>query len=148
MPDRNLVSDPALSQALGVYAGMVSRVLRKPERWLGVDEDPPLRLAYRSGSWTSCVIAFSATSPPPHRAGHPCPSRNALIGGSGGSRSAPPSPRRRPGSPAPWLTAYRCRPPSAPQRPGSPSVSSRTNAGPSTRPTGFLCWPGYCSTVI
>jgi hypothetical protein len=42
MPTKNVVSDEALSQALGVYAGMVSRVLRKPERWLGVDEDPPL----------------------------------------------------------------------------------------------------------
>ena len=42
MPHQNLVPDAALSQALGVYAGMVSRVLRKPERWLGVDEDPPL----------------------------------------------------------------------------------------------------------
>jgi len=42
MPSQNLVSDAALSQVLGVYAGMVSRVLRKPERWLGVDEDPPL----------------------------------------------------------------------------------------------------------
>ena len=42
MPHQNLVSDAALSRVLGVYAGMVSRVLRKPERWLGVDEDPPL----------------------------------------------------------------------------------------------------------
>ena len=39
---KNVVSDETLFQALGLYAGMVSRVLRKPERWLGVDEDPPL----------------------------------------------------------------------------------------------------------
>ena len=114
MPDRNLVSDAALSQALGVYAGMVSGCSGNPNAGLGSMRTRPLRPAYRSGSWTICVIAFSARSHPPHRAGHPCPSRNALIGGSGGSRSAPPSPRRRPGSPAPWLTAYRCRPPSAP----------------------------------
>jgi len=36
------VSDEALAQALGVYAGMVSRVLSNPRRWLGSDEDPPL----------------------------------------------------------------------------------------------------------
>ena len=37
-----IVSDEALARALGVYAGMVSRVLSDPQRWLGVDEDPPL----------------------------------------------------------------------------------------------------------
>jgi hypothetical protein len=36
------VSDQALSRALGVYAGMVGRVLSDPRRWLGSDEDPPL----------------------------------------------------------------------------------------------------------
>jgi hypothetical protein len=36
------VSDEDLSRALGVYAGMVSRVLSNPQRWLGSDEDPPL----------------------------------------------------------------------------------------------------------
>jgi hypothetical protein len=39
---RNAVSDEALARALGIYAGMVSRVLANPERWLGVDEDLPL----------------------------------------------------------------------------------------------------------
>jgi hypothetical protein len=35
------VSDAQLTRALGVYAGMVDRVLRDPERWLGLDDDPP-----------------------------------------------------------------------------------------------------------
>ena len=35
------ISDDTLARALGVYAGMVDRVLRDPERWLGEDEDPP-----------------------------------------------------------------------------------------------------------
>ena len=42
MPSKQVVSDEALSRALGMYAGMVSRVLTNPRRWLGVDEDPPL----------------------------------------------------------------------------------------------------------
>jgi hypothetical protein len=33
------VSDEALARALGLYAGMVSRVLSNPQRWLGVDEE-------------------------------------------------------------------------------------------------------------
>ncbi len=35
------VSDEALSRTLGLYAGMVSRVLDNPQRWLGLDDDPP-----------------------------------------------------------------------------------------------------------
>jgi hypothetical protein len=35
------VSDEAISRALGVYAGMVHRVLSDPGRWLGLDDDPP-----------------------------------------------------------------------------------------------------------
>ena len=35
------VSDEAVSRALGVYAGMVHRVLSDPGRWLGLDDDPP-----------------------------------------------------------------------------------------------------------
>lgn len=42
MPDNRLVSDEALARALGSYAGMVALVLTHPERWLGIDEDPPL----------------------------------------------------------------------------------------------------------
>jgi hypothetical protein len=42
MPTKQVVSDEALSRALGVYAGMVGQVLNNPRRWLGVDEDPPL----------------------------------------------------------------------------------------------------------
>jgi hypothetical protein len=41
MPSK-VVSDEALSRALGIYAGMVGQVLNNPRRWLGVDEDPPL----------------------------------------------------------------------------------------------------------
>ena len=42
MPGKQAVSDQALSRALGLYAGMVNRVLNNPRRWLGVDEHPPL----------------------------------------------------------------------------------------------------------
>ncbi len=42
MSRSSVVSDEALSRALAVYAGLVSRVLDNPQRWLGVDEDPPL----------------------------------------------------------------------------------------------------------
>jgi hypothetical protein len=42
MPSKQVVSDEALSRALGMYAGMVGQVLNNPRRWLGVDEDPRL----------------------------------------------------------------------------------------------------------
>lgn len=35
------ISDDTLARALGVYAGMVDRVLGDPVRWLGADEDLP-----------------------------------------------------------------------------------------------------------
>ena len=35
------VSDEQIARALGVYAGMVDRVLGNPQRWLGLDDDPP-----------------------------------------------------------------------------------------------------------
>ncbi|NAZ80788.1 hypothetical protein GTR02_03005 [Kineococcus sp. R8] len=35
------VTDAQISRALGVYAGMVAHVLTDPQRWLGLDEDPP-----------------------------------------------------------------------------------------------------------
>jgi len=35
------VSDERLAHALTSYAGMVDRVLSNPQRWLGMDEDPP-----------------------------------------------------------------------------------------------------------
>jgi hypothetical protein len=42
MASKQVVSDEALARALGIYAGMVGRVLNNPRRWLGVDEEPPL----------------------------------------------------------------------------------------------------------
>ena len=42
MSRQPVVSDEALSRALGLYAGLVGQVLTNPRRWLGVDEDPPL----------------------------------------------------------------------------------------------------------
>ena len=36
-----VVTDERLAEVLRVYAGMVGRVLADPERWLGLDEDPP-----------------------------------------------------------------------------------------------------------
>jgi hypothetical protein len=35
------VDDAQLSRALSLYAGMVDRVLTDPQRWLGLDDDPP-----------------------------------------------------------------------------------------------------------
>lgn len=35
-----MISDEQLARTLGVYAGMVDRVLDQPERWLGVDDAP------------------------------------------------------------------------------------------------------------
>lgn len=35
------VSDDLVSRALGAYAGLVDRVLTDPQRWLGLDDDPP-----------------------------------------------------------------------------------------------------------
>ena len=36
-------TDERLAQVLAVYAGIVDRVICDPQRWLGVDEDPPPR---------------------------------------------------------------------------------------------------------
>jgi hypothetical protein len=41
MARKPAVSDEALARALGLYAGMVGRVLSNPQRWLGLDDDPP-----------------------------------------------------------------------------------------------------------
>ncbi|MGI3781365.1 MAG: hypothetical protein ACRYG2_11380, partial [Janthinobacterium lividum] len=35
------VSDETITKVLGGYAGLVHRVLTDPQRWLGLDEDPP-----------------------------------------------------------------------------------------------------------
>jgi|SRR5215210_7243542 len=35
------VTDAQIAGALGVYAGMVNHVLSNPQRWLGLDDDPP-----------------------------------------------------------------------------------------------------------
>lgn len=35
------VTDEQITRALGIYAGMVDRVLGNPQRWLGLDDDPP-----------------------------------------------------------------------------------------------------------
>lgn len=35
------VTDEKLSDVLGIYAGMVGRVLEDPQQWLGMDDDPP-----------------------------------------------------------------------------------------------------------
>jgi hypothetical protein len=51
MPNKQVVSDEALSRALGIYAGMVGQVLTNPRRWLGVDEDPPL-----TAGWPARVL--------------------------------------------------------------------------------------------
>ena len=148
MPSQNLVSDAALAQVLGVYAGMVSRVLRKPERWLGVDEDPPLTAGLpvrildelRDRAFGDVTPASSRWSALPESKRVDWWLRRIAIGAA----LAAAAPRFA-GALADRLPLQAALGASAA---GSPSVSSRTNAGPSTRPTGFLCWPGYCSTVI
>ena len=40
------VSDAQITRALGVYAGMVAHVLTDPQRWLGLDDDPPPTAAF------------------------------------------------------------------------------------------------------
>lgn len=47
------LSDERIAGALGVYAGMVDHVLARPERWLGLDEDPPPSAGFS-------VLAFDA----------------------------------------------------------------------------------------
>ncbi len=41
MADEPAISDQRVAQVLGVYARMAHRAIADPERWLGVDEDPP-----------------------------------------------------------------------------------------------------------
>lgn len=41
MPKSPAVSDERIARALGAYAGMVDHVLTDPQRWLGLDDDPP-----------------------------------------------------------------------------------------------------------
>ena len=41
MPRSPAISDEQIAGVLSTYAGMVDRVLDNPERWLGLDEDPP-----------------------------------------------------------------------------------------------------------
>ncbi|GAA2725073.1 hypothetical protein [Cellulomonas aerilata] len=38
---KETVTDAQIARALGLYAGMVDRVLTQPQRWLGLDDDPP-----------------------------------------------------------------------------------------------------------
>jgi hypothetical protein len=41
MAKKAAVTDEILARALGLYAGMVDHILTEPQRWLGLDEDPP-----------------------------------------------------------------------------------------------------------
>jgi hypothetical protein len=50
MARRSAVSDEGLARALGLYAGMVDKVVTDPERWLGTDVDegtPPMSVPGR-----------------------------------------------------------------------------------------------------
>ncbi len=46
MARKPAVSDAQIVGALGAYAGMVDRVLANPQRWLGLDDDPPPTAAF------------------------------------------------------------------------------------------------------
>jgi hypothetical protein len=41
MSQSSSITDQQVTSVLSTYAGMVNRVLTDPERWLGMDEDPP-----------------------------------------------------------------------------------------------------------
>ena len=41
MAKQPAVSDAQLARAVGVFAGLVDHVLTDPQRWLGLDDDPP-----------------------------------------------------------------------------------------------------------
>jgi hypothetical protein len=41
MARKSAVTDENVARALGLYAGMVDHILTQPQRWLGLDEDPP-----------------------------------------------------------------------------------------------------------
>ena len=41
MSRKPAVSDETITKVLGAYAGLVHRVLSDPQRWLGLDQDPP-----------------------------------------------------------------------------------------------------------
>ena len=41
MSKHEAVSDESLAKALGLYAGMVGHVVTDPQRWLGLDDEPP-----------------------------------------------------------------------------------------------------------
>jgi len=116
MPSKQVVSDEALSAALGMYAGMVGQVLNNPRRWLGVDEDPPLT-AGPPGSSMLSVTALSATSHPPRRTGRRPPGPSSIYRTCSTNAPAVAS------SPARW--------PSCPSS-ASPAGGS-TNAEPSAR---------------
>jgi hypothetical protein len=84
MPSKQVISDEALSRALGIYAGMVGQVLNNPRRWLGVDEEPPLNAGLPARLLELSVTAPSVTSHPPHRTGPSSRYRSVSTGGFGG----------------------------------------------------------------
>ncbi|MGI3785170.1 MAG: hypothetical protein ACRYG2_30800 [Janthinobacterium lividum] len=45
MADSRAITDERVAQVLGVYARMAHRVIGDPERWLGLDDDPPATAA-------------------------------------------------------------------------------------------------------
>lgn len=46
MSKSSSITDQQVTSVLSTYAGMVHRVLSDPERWLGMDEDPPPTAAF------------------------------------------------------------------------------------------------------
>jgi hypothetical protein len=46
MSKSSAITDQQVTSVLSTYAGMVNRVLSDPERWLGMDEDPPPTAAF------------------------------------------------------------------------------------------------------
>lgn len=51
MSKSEAVSNESLTGALGLYAGMVGHVLTDPQRWLGLDDDPPPSARFPAKVW-------------------------------------------------------------------------------------------------
>jgi hypothetical protein len=58
------ITDEQVINVLSTYAGMVNRVLSDPERWLGMDEDPPPTAAFPARALDAVRDrAFGETTP-------------------------------------------------------------------------------------
>ena len=71
------VSDETLARSLSFYAGMVGHILTQPERWLGLDDDPPPSAGFPARALDAARDrAFGETTPAsPHWQDRPLQAR-------------------------------------------------------------------------